>query len=61
MQSGIKILETATSKAFGGIRGAHVCLIALAVLCACTQISGAAAGDLLMESGTDEYQTLAHG
>ncbi len=61
MQSGIKILETATSKAFGGLRGTCICLIALAVLCACTQISGAAAGDLLMESGTDEYQTLAQG
>ncbi|MEA3324871.1 MAG: S-layer protein domain-containing protein, partial [Euryarchaeota archaeon] len=61
MQSGIEILETATSKAFRGLRGTCICLIALAVLCACTQISGAAAGDLRMESGTDEYQTLAQG
>ena len=63
MESGIKILKTVTSKskAFGGLRGAHVCLIALAVLCVCTQISGATAGDLLMESGTDEHKTLATG
>jgi hypothetical protein len=61
MQSGIKIMETVTSKAFGGIGWAHVCLIALVILAGCAQISGATAGDLLMESGNEEYKTLTIG
>ena len=36
-------------------------MIALAMFFGCTQISGAAAGDLLIESGTDEHKTLATG
>ncbi|MCK5109611.1 MAG: hypothetical protein KAR25_07960, partial [Methanosarcinales archaeon] len=43
MEYGIQILKTATSKAFGGIRGAHVCLIALILLVGCAQLPGAAA------------------
>ena len=58
----IQSLKRATSKvkAWGWIKGARICLIAV-ILAGCAQISGATAGDLLMESGTDEYMTLAMG
>ncbi|MHC1575098.1 MAG: VIT domain-containing protein [Candidatus Methanogasteraceae archaeon] len=39
----IQSLKRATSKAFGGIGGTHVCLIALILLVGCTQIPGVAA------------------
>jgi PGF-CTERM protein len=43
MEYGIQILKTATSKAFGGFRGTHVCLITLILLVGCTPLPGAAA------------------
>ncbi len=43
MEYGIQILKTATSKAFGGIRGTHAYLIALILLVGCAQLPGAAA------------------
>ena len=43
MEYGIQILKTVTSKAFGGFRGTHVCLITLILLVGCTQLPGAAA------------------
>ena len=59
----IQSLKRATLKvkALGRIRGARTCLIALVILAGCAQISGATAGDLLMESGTEEYKTLTIG
>ncbi|PXF60234.1 MAG: hypothetical protein C4B59_09765 [Candidatus Methanogaster sp.] len=62
MQSGIKILKTVTSKTFGGIGWAHVCLIALMILAGCAQIPGASAAPppLVVELARGESYDLGY-
>ena len=70
MKSGIKMLETATSKEFGGIRWTHVCLITLVILAGCALLTGVAAAlppsDVvelaegeLFDIGYDSYELTA--
>ena len=58
MEIKVRLSETVTTKTF---RGICICLIVLAIFCGCARISGASAGDLLMESGEGGDEILAVG